>query len=123
MAIDSDHRQPQIDEWKMEFPKIGSLDPLIIRFGESLENAIAMRGMQLYFQGAAMEGEFSLREQESECAFQPVNAWRIGVFELRVSSTMEDLAGNSLRKPFEIEMTDGERPLKDGYLSRRFQLQ
>jgi len=123
MAIDSDHRQPKIDEWKLDLPKIGSLDPLIIRFGESLENAIAMRGMQLYFQGAAIDGEFSLREQESECAFQPVNAWSVGAFELRVNSTMEDLAGNSLRKPFEIEMTDGEQQLKDGYLSRRFQLQ
>lgn len=123
MAIDSDHRQPQIDDWKIELPKIGSLDPLIIRFGESLENAIAMRGMQLYLQGAAIEGEFSLRQQESECAFHPVNAWRAGTFELRVNSTMEDLAGNSLRKPFEIEMTAGERQLKDGHLSRRFQLQ
>jgi hypothetical protein len=122
IAIDSDHRQPQLDEWKIELPKVGSRDPWIIRFGESLEQAIATRGMQLYCNGSEWEGQFSLREQESESVFLPAKAWGTGEYELRVNSAIEDLAGNSLRKPFEIEMTDGERRLQDGYLSRRFHL-
>lgn len=121
-AIDSDHRQPQLDKWKIDLPKIGSRDPLMIRFGESLEHAIASRGIQLYCNGNAWEGQFSLREQESECVLLPAKAWGTGEYELRVNSTIEDLAGNSLRKPFEIEMTDGERRLQDRYLSRRFHL-
>jgi hypothetical protein len=87
-----------------------------------LEQAIATRGIQLYSNGVAVEGEFSLREQESESVFQPMNAWRTGEFELRVNSTIEDLAGNSLRKPFEIEITQGNRQLHDACLSHRFLL-
>ena len=122
IAVESDHRQPRIEDWKIELPKVGSLHPLIIRFGESLEQAIATRGIQLYCNGVAVEGEFSLREQESESVFQPMNAWRTGEFELRVNSTIEDLAGNSLRKPFEIEITQGNRQLHDACLSHRFLL-
>lgn len=121
-AIDSDHRQPHIEEWKIELPKAGSRDPLRIRFGESLEHALVSRGLRLTFSGGIMDGQFSFEHHESEGCFIPADAWKAGEYELQVNSYVEDLAGNSLRKPFEIEITDGERRLQDGFLSRRFSL-
>jgi hypothetical protein len=121
-AIDSDHRQPHIDEWKLETPKVGSREPLRIRFGESLEHALVSRGIHLKFSGGIIDGQFSFEHHESEGCFIPADAWKAGEYELQVNSYVEDLAGNSLRKPFEIEITDGERRLQDGFLSRHFSL-
>lgn len=122
-TVDSDHQQPKLDEWKFECPKMGTRDPMVIRFGESLEHALASRGIQLQFAGRTLEGQFSLNEDESEIQFLPASDWQPGEYELQVDSYVEDLAGNSLRKPFEIEMIEGQRRLTDGYLIRRFSIQ
>ena len=39
--------------------------------------------------------------------FVPRESWRRGTYALHVESTIEDLAGNNIGKPFEVDLFEG----------------
>jgi hypothetical protein len=119
-TTESDYKQPRIEDWSIQIPKAGDRNPLVIRFGESLDQALADRGIQVLFEANVLAGELSLMENESVAHFVPASDWKAGEYALSVNAQVEDLAGNSFRKPFEIEIDGGERRLSDGFVKRRF---
>jgi hypothetical protein len=92
---------------------------MIIRFEESLDQALAVRGIQILLGGVLHAGDLSLLENESEVHFFPRLDWQTGEYELSVAADLEDLAGNSLRKPFEVQMDQGNLPMHEESQSRR----
>ncbi len=53
--------------------------------------------------GAQVAGTFSTGEGETELRFTPAGAWRGGRYVLRVDKDLEDPAGNSVGRPFELD--------------------
>ena len=45
-----------------------------------------------------------LSEQEQQWNFLPAMDWEAGPHALAVQSTLEDLAGNTIGKPFEVDL-------------------
>ncbi|MFP6604749.1 MAG: hypothetical protein VB862_19605, partial [Pirellulaceae bacterium] len=54
--------------------------------------------------GKAVTGEVVVDQQESRWSFQPTPAWQAGEYYLLVDSELEDRAGNSIGRPFEVDV-------------------
>ena len=49
----------------------------------------------------------TLEDQEQRWVFVPTNRWHSGVHRLVIPTTLEDLAGNNIGKPFEVDLLEG----------------
>lgn len=106
-VIGADTTQPAPLEWKITPPRAGSKSPIIIDLLEPLDHAIVSRGIVVVDpQGREVEGEVSLARQEREWRFTPAAEWKAGVYELRVDDVIEDLVGNNITRPFELDRFD-----------------
>lgn len=102
-----DDRQPAVSQWRVNSPAAGSLEPLIVDFGESLDHALLMRVIHVERpDGSRVEGEPHTAEHETTWVLTPRTAWTSGDHRLVAAPILEDLAGNSLSAPFEVDLWD-----------------
>jgi hypothetical protein len=100
-----DDVQPSIERWKIEPPPAGGRTALTIHFDEPLDHAMLQRVLTVVdSQGEPIEGDIDVRDNEQLWIFTPQEAWRPGDYSLVVDSALEDRAGNSLAKPFEVDV-------------------
>ena len=102
-------RQP-VDQtrWKLDAPKSQSRDPLTVSFPEPMDHALALRLISVVTSsGEAVRGEKTLRDHEQRWVFTPDVPWRRGDYALAIHTHIEDLAGNNIGKPFEVDLFDG----------------
>jgi hypothetical protein len=79
----------------------------VIDLLEPLDHAIVARGIRVYdADGVEIEGGVALARQEREWRFTPDQIWRAGAYELRVDDVIEDLVGNNVTRPFELDRFD-----------------
>ncbi len=99
-------RQP-IDpaQWQIAAPKAGSRDPVTITFPAPMEHALAARMIVVTTDlGKTVLGTVTLGNQERLWKFVPDSAWLRGQYNLVIQTTIEDLAGNNIGKPFEVDV-------------------
>lgn len=104
-AVAMDERQPQPKQWKLQLPASGTRNPLCCELGEPLDYALLHS--QLRVQTAAgkpVPGNMELTDHESVWKFTPKKAWQPGRYQLLIGTILEDLAGNSLKQPFAVDL-------------------
>jgi hypothetical protein len=108
--------------WTLTAPKSGSKTPLVVGFDEPLDYALARRMIQVVdAAGKAVPGKITLSHREQRWTFQPSAAWRRGTYRLIIQTTLEDLAGNNIGKPFDVDLhAAGQHSLTAPTISRKF---
>jgi hypothetical protein len=101
-----DRESPDPARWKISAPKANSREPLTIIFTDSMDEALALRMISV----KSLRGQKSLHEHETKWSFEPEQPWKAGRYEILVQSTIEDLAGNNIGKPFEVDLEQSDRP-------------
>jgi len=87
--------------WKLETPAAGSLTPLQLIFPKPLDHALLERLIAVTDSADhELEGTIAATEKETHWSFTPKQSWQAGVYQLTVDTTLEDLAGNSIGRPF-----------------------
>jgi hypothetical protein len=119
-----DREPPDPARWKIEAPQAGSIDPLRIVFPESMDHALAQRVIRVAMEsGDVVKGEVSLEDEERRWIFTPDNIWRRGRYQIIIHTTLEDLAGNNIGKPFEVDLFEGvERRLSTATVNLQFEI-
>jgi hypothetical protein len=119
-----DREPPDPARWKVLPPKPGTHDPLSVNFLEPLDHALAQRLIQVKrVDGSRVPGTTTLDEQEQRWNFVPAEAWRAGAHQLTIQTTIEDLAGNNIGKPFEVDVFEGvQRRLTRSTATVRFEV-
>jgi hypothetical protein len=119
-----DREPPDPARWKVLPPKRDTHDPLTVAFPEPMDHALAQRMIQVRLaSGSWMKGEAALEDQEQRWSFVPVETWRAGSYKLTVQTTIEDLAGNNIGKPFEVDVFDGvQRRLTNSTVTVPFEI-
>ena len=103
-----DREPPDPARWAIVAPKAGTRDALTARFNEPMDHALARRVIQpVDAKGKALSGEVTLAEHEQLWTFVPEKSWGPGSYRLSVQTTIEDLAGNNIGKPFEVDLFEG----------------
>jgi hypothetical protein len=90
--------------WQVTWPPPGSRDPLVVDFDRPLDHALALRCLRpSTSDGAVPPGHAALGRGDARWVFTPGSPWP-GPGRLHVDTTLEDLAGNSVRKVFDRDL-------------------
>jgi hypothetical protein len=112
----ADATSPDPRTWSIRPPRANSRDPLTVSFREPLDRALAERLVAVRdAAGRLVAGLLSLAAEETLWSLTPEHLWQPGDYRLEVGSELEDLAGNSVERPFEVDMV---RPITARVTSR-----
>lgn len=119
-----DRTPPDPKTWKIETPAAGSVQPLIIEFPKSMDHALSQRMMQVVSADKKLvAGNVTLENYERRWLFTPEKSWSAGSYQLQVQTTIEDLAGNNIGKPFEVDLFEGvEKRIKNEAVNISFEI-
>ncbi|MCE7996376.1 MAG: Ig-like domain-containing protein [Roseivirga sp.] len=100
-----DRESPYPDAWELEVPGLNTVDALVVNFGESLDYGLLHSALiVLNSSGNPVRGTISLSNEESSWYFKPERPWLVGGYKLVINPWLEDLAGNNLRRKFDIDL-------------------
>lgn len=116
-------KQPDVKAWKLTTPRTGTREPLQVTFATAMDHALALRMIVVVdAAGKVVEGTPTLANKETEWSFVPKSAWAEG-WSLRVDTRLEDLAGNSPGRPFEVDvLRPVERKIEAAFETRPVRL-
>jgi hypothetical protein len=92
------------DSWAL-IPPRGGDTPLIVRLAKPLDRALL--GRLLWVTDAAgqrIDGTVSVGGGERVVTFAPAQPWRRGDYKLVVDTRLEDVCGNRVGEPFEVDV-------------------
>jgi hypothetical protein len=104
-AIDADHEQPDPNKWELRPPMADTVQPLIISFGEMLDLATTGKAVTTCSSNEIFI-EFSQQADWDGTRVEifPSKPWAAGDYTITLNPRLEDLAGNSLERPFEVDL-------------------
>jgi hypothetical protein len=105
-VIEPDREPIDTKRWKLLTPKGMTMEPLRIDFGKALDHALALRLIDVVRGNETIRGEKSVTQNERVWQLTPDEAWKAGKYQVAVQTTIEDLAGNNIGKPFEVDLFD-----------------
>jgi hypothetical protein len=96
-----------LKKWKVS----ATTSELVIDFDRPLDYAL----LQHVFEVKGVSGTGSIERGETRWRFVPSQGWKSGQYELVIDMTLEDLAGNRIGRPFDVDLFDRvtERITKD----------
>lgn len=105
-AEEPDHHQPELETWKVTAPRTGTAEPVMCEFGEPMDWALLHTAFRVFDAGnQPIQGEIRVANGEATWQFLPQSPWMSGQYTIEVDEFVEDLAGNSLERPFEVDLT------------------
>jgi hypothetical protein len=104
-AVAADETQPDPKTWQIARPASSTREPLALTFPEPLDRALIESGLTLVdAKGKEVAGKVEIAANETRWEFTPDTPWLDGGYELLVDADLEDLAGNSILRPFEVDI-------------------
>ena len=95
---------PDPKTWRIAAPAAGSRDALVVSFGRPMNYTLLQRMLKVSGSRGDIAGAITVARDESEWRFTPQSAWTSGSYRLIVDRSLEDLAGNSIGQPFDIDV-------------------
>jgi hypothetical protein len=103
----ADHDCPALEQWRLRIPQSGTRQPLAAVLEEAVD-PVVLRSALRVTQGQdhlALAGSIDINADGRGWRFVPGQPWSPGPHKVWVDPALEDLAGNSLAKPFEVDAT------------------
>jgi hypothetical protein len=102
-----DRTLPRVRDWDLSPPRAASREPLALGFPEPLDHALLQRMITVHRRsGERVRGTVRIGENETRWWFLPEEAWAADSHYVEVDTELEDLAGNNLRKLFDVAPGD-----------------
>ena len=100
--------------WRYEYPRAGSIEPLAVAFDRPLDHALLEHSLRVKDDaGAPLAGRATVDPGERSWRFEPQSPWGCGRYVLAVAARLEDLAGNSLMRVFDRDLSRSEDEPRD----------
>ena len=95
--------------WRLDLPAGGTRDPLAVRFPLPLDYGLLQRALRVATGGGRpLAGEIRVEQGETRWTFTPRAPWRPGEYQLVAAATLEDVAGNRIGRPFEVDAAEAQ---------------
>ena len=105
-SLAPDDRGIDPSSWKLAPLRSGTREPLVVQFGRPLDRACLDRLVRVLSPaGELLAGEIAVEKNETEWRFTPKAAWTAGKYLLAADHDLEDICGNSIGRPFEVDET------------------
>ncbi len=111
-ATKADTAQPDPNQWKIKTPRAGTREPLTIDFLESLDYWILLGAIDIEGLPDGFDWGRSVKHSEHTWEATPTQPWPAGRYELIVDTSLEDPSGNSIARPFEVDLEKPDQPDK-----------
>ena len=106
----ADHAAPNPQAWNVTSPRSYTTAPLHVDFGECLDRALAVRCLQVVdTAGANVPGTATVSRNETRWSFIPSQSWKGVEYRLHIGALLEDLAGNTPGRLFDLDL-QGNNP-------------
>ena len=93
--------------WTIAAPRAGTTEPLIVTFREPLDHGLLLRALGVLAPGGtSLPGDVVIGPNELTWVFTPRAPWQTGQHNLVAFASLEDLAGNRIGRPFEVDQFD-----------------
>lgn len=111
--------RPLVEDWKLGPPAAGTEAELTVRFPDPLDRALVERMLRVVdAAGRDVKGTITVGPEERSWSFRPALPWQSQDHVIHIDGELEDLAGNTPLKPFDVDLT---KPLpKPGKLTLVF---
>jgi hypothetical protein len=101
----------ELSNWKIIPPKAGTSEPALL----TLKQPVDYRSLEKYLKivdptGKDVAGKIEIRKGETEWLFHPTTNWRPIPYQLVVDGELEDVAGNTPLRPFDLDLTEQQPP-------------
>ncbi len=104
-VVAPDRTSPDPAEWALHTPSAESRESLAIDFPEPLDHGLLERVLRVRdAEGKFVAGEVEVSAREQRFQFTPAAPWTAGDYSVEVEAILEDLAGNNLRKVFDVDL-------------------
>ncbi|MEP7362373.1 MAG: Ig-like domain-containing protein [Acidobacteriota bacterium] len=101
----ADRHPPEASSWKLSTPAAGTRFPLTLEFPESMDRALLEQLLSIRTTAdAPVPGALSIENEERLCSFTPDAPWSAGNYSLIYDTALEDLAGNRIGRPFDVDL-------------------
>jgi hypothetical protein len=103
---DDERRRVDPDQWTLHAPRHGTRDPLAVVFDRPLDRALLARCLHVLGRdGQSIEGSAHIGAEERVWTFAPSRPWASATHQLAVDPVLEDVAGNSVTRVFDRDLT------------------
>jgi hypothetical protein len=101
----ADREPPSLERWRVSVPTAGSRVPLRVDFPEPFDRALLSSALAVSApDGRRLTGGIDVEPGERTWLFTPDRPWQPGSYDLAISTLLEDVAGNSLRRVFDTDL-------------------
>ena len=101
-----ERRHVEPADWQLRAPPERTVEPLDVMFDRPLDHALLARCLRVVGpDGEPVAGHIAVGVGERSWRLEPFEAWRRGTHRLMVDPRLEDLAGNSLSRLFDRDLT------------------
>jgi hypothetical protein len=90
-------------QWRTSPIQTGTREPLIVQFRESLDYALAQRLIWVESAAGPLRGRIEIGAEERTWRLTPEAPWPDAPLNLSVDTALEDLAGNRVGRPFDVD--------------------
>jgi hypothetical protein len=94
---------PDPKQWRVTASKSGTKDAVVVSFPNAMNFPLLQRMIQVSGPQGNVNGVVNIGMHETEWRFTPREAWTAGDYRLIVNTGIEDLAGNHIGQPFDID--------------------
>jgi hypothetical protein len=105
-VLPPDETQPGPRTWTIEAPEeSGTASPFVLTSRKTLDHALMQRLLWITDgKGMKVPGKGEVTQEETCWRFTPATAWKGGRYYFVADTRLEDLAGNSIARPFEVDV-------------------
>ncbi len=103
-----DKQQPVPERWILSAPRAGTRDILRCELHEPLDWSLLLSEIHVETvtsPNRQIAGTAEAGYGEMSWNFEPKEPWKPGTYRLSIGTLLEDLAGNSIERPFEVDVT------------------
>jgi hypothetical protein len=91
--------------WSLTSVTAGTTEPLTVSFDRPLDHALVARCLRVLDSAGEVEGSITIGSEERSWTLVPATPWRDAPHRLVVDPVLEDVAGNSVQRVFDRELT------------------
>jgi hypothetical protein len=100
----------ELRDWKLSAPAAGTCDALTLTLPKSIDHRSLQTGLTVTnAKGEIVAGSIGIGKDERSWRFTPTQPWQAGLYHLSVSQDLEDVAGNTPSRPFDMDLLTPRR--------------
>jgi hypothetical protein len=95
---------PDPKQWQVTAPRPGTSLPVTVNFGRPMNITLLQRMLNVTSGAGPVAGTVAVEQRESLWRFTPKTPWTPGAYKIVVDTGLEDVAGNRIGQPFDIDV-------------------